>query len=171
MVTFPIVYLSIIIIFLTFLSIILTLQAFNLYKENQIVNVLKNDYTIVQNFKSISYPITVIYWQRKIYVEALKLSQLILKNENDYTNEQLSFIYTKIANLYATFNYLDLAIDNYKLALAKTPHSIISLTRVAQLLQRKQSYSLAMQTYQKILTLDSHNKTALQEIKIIKKML
>lgn len=171
MITFPIIYLSIIITFLTFLSVILTLQAFNLYQESQIVNVLKDDYTVVQNPNSTFYQTTVIYWQRKIYVEALKLSQLILENKNDYTNEQLSSIYIKIANLYASFNYLDLAIDNYKLALVKIPQNIITLTRIAQLLQRKQSYSLAMQTYQKILTLDPHNKSALQEIKIIEKVL
>lgn len=158
---FPTIYLTVVVILILILSYILTKQLLDIYLQNKSLSTLTSSKS-----KGVdeNYAVSQIYWYKKMYLDALVYSKIILQNPNDYTPLQLSQIYQQIGNLYILLDYYDKAITQYQLSVTALPNSEDSMLKLAYLFKKTNQYKLAIQVYQQILEYYPNNTLAQKEI-------
>nr|YP_010336305.1 hypothetical protein MW428_pgp187 [Goniotrichopsis reniformis]UNJ14711.1 hypothetical protein [Goniotrichopsis reniformis] len=164
MLTLPILYLSIVLIFFLVFSYILTVQAITLYGENNKKKILKHNFDIASYEFLELYDISQFYWQQKIYSKAIFCFKCILEKYPQENNHQIGIVYSQLAKLYSLLNLYDKAVYNYHLSLEIFPNNELVMLEVASILQKIKQYKRAMTIYQDIIKFFPNNIIARQEI-------
>ena len=107
--------------------------------------------------------------KKRLYSEATKTFLKAVENYADEPDEAKAIIENALGFSYAAQNEFKKAIKHYNSALKSLPEYPIALNNLASAQQRLLEYDSAYSTYQKVLTIDPNNKTAIKKSKELEK--
>jgi tetratricopeptide (TPR) repeat protein len=105
------------------------------------------------------YALASIYLDKKLFVQAVALLQKALK---DKTSELDNFspVYNALGYAYECQEQYDLAIRNYKEAIAQDPGYVAAINNLGHAYEQKKLTAQALEMYEKVLELEPKNATA-----------
>jgi tetratricopeptide (TPR) repeat protein len=115
------------------------------------------------------YEFGSIQIKKRLYSEATKTFLKAIENSENEPDEAKAIINNALGFSYAAQNEFKKAIKHYNSAIKSLPEYPIALNNLASAQQRLLEYDLAYATYQKVLTLDPKNKTAIKNSKELEK--
>ncbi|AIE74988.1 MULTISPECIES: tetratricopeptide repeat protein [unclassified Synechocystis] len=167
----PVVYLSFLLIILGGLGVFVFSQVL---KARRLENTFGKLQKKLQNGKGTAqeyYQLGSIYLDKKLYSQSINLFQKALKMAEEVEPENQALIYNAMG--YACFaqEQFDLAIRHYKDALKLYPDYVIALNNLANVYEKKQMVSKALETYEQTLAIEPNNKVAQRRANSLKKRL
>jgi len=115
------------------------------------------------------YEFGSIQIKKRLYSDATKTFLKAIENYENEPDEAKAIINNALGFSYAAQNEFKKAIKYYNSAIKSLPEYPIALNNLASAQQRLLEYDLAYSTYQKVLTIDPKNKTALKKSKELEK--
>ena len=115
------------------------------------------------------YEFGSIQLKKRLYSEAIKTFSKAIEYSEKEPDEAKAIIENALGFSYAAQNDFKKAIKHYNFAIKSLPEYIVALNNLALAHQRLLEYDLAYTTYQKVLTIDPQNKTALKKSKELEK--
>ncbi|HIK38500.1 MAG: tetratricopeptide repeat protein [Geminocystis sp.] len=169
----PIIYLSLLLIFLSTVAIILFRQIIKARRIESRVFQLENKLKKEDGAAKEYYELASLYLDKKLFFQAIQLLQKAIKKaENEKVEpENMALIYNALGFAYFAQEQYDMAIRNYKEALKLFPAYTIAINNLANAYEKKQMTKLALETYKKCLEYDPKNPVALKKIESLEKRL
>lgn len=164
----PVVYISV-------LLILLSVATFFVFK--QILKTRKLESTFEKLQKKLKekpgtaqeyYQLGSIYLDKKLFVQSVSLFQKALKFD-EVEPENKALIYNALGYAYFAQEQYDSAIRNYKEALKIYPEYVIALNNLANVYEKKQLVTQALEAYEKALKCDPENSTAKRRAESLRK--
>nr|YP_010902809.1 hypothetical protein REP59_pgp171 [Hypnea flava]WCH54863.1 hypothetical protein [Hypnea flava] len=132
-------------------------------------------YKIYQNYKLInsSFNHKDIFELLQIYIKQNKWLACIIKVEQKHKKEKnlAAEYYNIIGYCYYSLEIYYLATYYYQKALEKEPNNIITLFSLGKIYKLTKKYKKAYNIYDQIIMLDSNNKIAKKQVKLLNKYL
>ena len=121
------------------------------------------------NTASELYEFGSIQIKKRLYPQAIKTFSKAIQYSKEEPNEAKAIIQNALGFSYAAQKDFEKAIKHYKLAIEAQPEYIVALNNLASARQSLLEYTDAYDTYQKVLTIDPQNKTAIKKTKELEK--
>ncbi|MCJ8280043.1 MAG: tetratricopeptide repeat protein [Rivularia sp. ALOHA_DT_140] len=122
------------------------------------------------------YQLGSIYSQKKLYNQAINLFKKAIKaaealeEKDSETEDYITLTYNGLGYAYFAQEQYDLAIRNYKEALKRQPEYVTALNNIAHAYERKKLNSQALESYEKVLELDSKNAVAKRRAESLRRL-
>ena len=162
-------YLLILLIILIIISIFVFRQF--LRTRNDEYNLVKFEQKGLDSLTKASelFEFGSIQIKKRLYPEATKTFLKAVELYKDEPNEAKAIIENALGFSYAAQNEFKTAIKHYNSAINSLPNYIVALNNLASAKQRLLEYNSAYSTYQKVLSIDPKNKTAIKKSKELEK--
>ena len=115
------------------------------------------------------YEFGSIQIKKRLYFQATQTFLKAIKYYDNEPDEAKAIIQNALGFAYAAQKEFKKAITHYKYAINSLPDYIVALNNLASAKQNLLEYDDAFNTYQKVLTIDPKNKTALKKTKELNK--
>ncbi len=160
-----VIYLSILVGLLSFAVISVFRQILKSRKQEGSFSKLRSKLTKEAGTVKEYYQLASIYSQKKLFTQAITLFQKAIKSAEEQENDTeiedyITLTYNGLGYAYFAQEQYDLAIRNYKEALKRQPEYVTALNNLAHAYERKKLNSQALESYEKVLELDSKNAIA-----------
>lgn len=169
--SYPVAYISILLILLFFVAIFLFREIFKSRKVesrySKLQDKLKNEKGTAQEY----YELGGIYLDKKLYVQAIQLLQKALKAEKELPPEYKALIHNALGFAHYCQDQHDIAIRNYKDAIKLAPEYVVALNNLANVYEKKQLVNQALECYKQTLESEPKNKVALKRVESLEKRL
>nr|YP_010835271.1 hypothetical protein ycf37 [Cryptomonas gyropyrenoidosa]WFQ82946.1 hypothetical protein ycf37 [Cryptomonas gyropyrenoidosa] len=167
----PILYLSILFLFLTILVFFLTQEIKEKRKlEEKFISLKKK---IQFNSSSVNtidhYLLGKAYLSKKLFDQSIIQFSQALKKWKPEDSIELAFLYNAIGFTYFQSNQIDMAIQYYREALSSNPTYTTALTNLAFCYERKKMIKDAIKIYKNVLNYDPINEVAVQKLEYLSK--
>ncbi|MEB3358655.1 MAG: tetratricopeptide repeat protein [Synechococcales bacterium] len=165
----PIVYLSILVIFLAVSAVLVVRQVVKTRRVETRFNRLQNKLTKEKGTAQEYYELSGIYLDKKLYIQAITLLQKALKAKDLGDGENAALVYNALGFAYASQEQYDLAIRQYKEALDRTPDYVTCLNNLGFAYEKKQLAAQALETYEEALKHEPKNSVAKRRAESLRK--
>ncbi len=158
---------------LFFLLIIISFFVFRqfLKTRNEEISLVKFEQKGIESLKTAKelYEFGSIQIKKRLYPQATKTFLKAIKTSKNEPDEGKAIIENALGFSYAAQKEYTEAIKHYKSALIVLPEYTVALNNLASAQQSLLNYGEAYATYQKVLTIDPKNKTAMKKTKELEK--
>ncbi len=165
----PILYISILLGLLAIVAFFLFKQILKTTRIEKTFSKLQNKLTKEKGTAQEYYELGSIYLDKKLFVQAIQLLQKALTAEKKLEPENKALVYNALGFAYFSQEQYDLAIRNYKEAIAILPDYITVLNNLGNTYEKKQLINLAIETYQDVLKYDDKNVKAKKRLESLQK--
>ncbi|MEM9927416.1 MAG: tetratricopeptide repeat protein [Cyanobacteria bacterium P01_D01_bin.50] len=171
-----VIYLSILVGLLFFAVISVFREIFKSRKQEGSFSKLRSKLTKESGSVAEYYQLGSIYSQKKLFAQAIKLFQKAIKaaeklEETDaQVDDYITLTYNGLGYAYFAQEQYDLAIRNYKEALKRQPEYVKALNNIAHAYEKKKLNSQALESYEKVLELDSKNAVAKRRAQSLRRL-
>lgn len=167
----PVVYISILLGLLAIVAIVLLRQIIKTRKvENRFSTLqdkLKNEKGTAQEY----YELAVIYLDKKLFVQGVKLLERAIKLEKQLEPENRALMYNALGFAHFSQEKYDIAIRNYKEAIKLYPEYTIALNNLGNVYEKKLLVTQALDCYKQTLQSEPKNAIALKRVESLEKRL
>lgn len=165
-------YLVTLLVLLGVAAILVIRQVFKTRRVETTLNRLQNKLTKEKGNAQEHYELGSLMLDKKLYAQASQqLKQALKALDNDEETDNAALIYNALGFSYFAQEQYDLAIRQYKEALAIAPNYVTALNNIGHSYERKQLTSQALEAYDKALANDPKNKTAKRRAESLRKRL
>ncbi len=169
--TLPLVYFSILIIILGSSALFILRQIWKTRQTEGRFSRLQKKLKDEQGTAHEYYELASLYVDKKLYVQAVNLFNKALKSAKKIEPENQALIYNALGFAYFAQEQYDLAIRNYKEAIKLYPEYVVALNNLANVYEKKQLTTKAIETYEESLTVEPNNKIAKERSESLRKRL
>ncbi|PSB35590.1 tetratricopeptide repeat protein [Stenomitos frigidus] len=166
--SFPIVYVSLLLVLLSLASWAVLRQILKTRKVELALAKLQSKLSKEAGIAQEYYELGSIYLDKKIYSQAIMLFQKALKADNLEETESPP-IYNALGFAYFSQEQYDLAIRQYKDALKIEPNYVTALNNLGHAYERKQLAAQALEAYEQVLDVEPKNATASRRAESLRK--
>lgn len=167
----PIVYLSVLLGILSVSAIFIIRQIWKTRTSETRFSKLQNKLAKEKGTAQEYYELGSLFLDKKLYVQAVKLLEKALKTGEKLEPENKALIYNALGFAYFVKEQYDLAIRNYKEAIKLCPGYITAINNLANVYEKKQMASKALETYEESLKIEPTNKVAKKRSESLRKRL
>ena len=161
------------ILILFLLLVIIAIFVFRqfLKTRNDEINLVQFEQKGIDSIKLTSelYEFGSIQIKKRLYPQATETFLKAIKSYEDEPEEAKAIIQNALGFSYAAQKEFKKAIKHYNYAISSLPEYIVALNNLASAKQSLLEYDDAYVTYQKVLSIDPKNKTALKKTKELEK--
>ena len=168
----PLVYLFGLLIILGGLAIFVFTQVLKARRLEMTISKLQRKLSEGKGEAIEYYQLGSLYLDKKLYTQALNVLQRALKAIDDSVEaENQALIYNAMGFAYFAQEQYDASIRHYKEALKRYPDYVIALNNLANVYEKKQMITTAVEAYEKTIAISPDNPVAKRRLKSLKKRL
>ncbi len=167
----PLIYLSVLIILLVGTSVFIIRQVLKTRRIESEFNRLQKKLKQNKGTGKEYYELGSLYLDKKLFVQSLGLFEKALKAEKKIEPQNQALIHNAMGYAYFAQEQYDIAIRQYKEALKLYPEYVTALNNLADVYEKKQLISKALETYEVALKYEPNNTTAKQRSESLRKRL
>ena len=163
-------YLSILVVLLLFTVVSILRQVFKTRKLESAFSRLRKKLSKEKGTAQEYYELASIYLEKKLFSQAITLSQKAIKAAEEEKLENVAPIYNGLGYAYFAQEQYDLAIRQYKEALKNKPDYVIGLNNLGHAYERKKLTAQALETYEEALKHEPKNDTAKRRAESLRRL-
>lgn len=167
----PVLYLSGLLIVLGGLAVFVFNQVLKARRLESTLSKLQKKLKEQRGESKDYYQLGSLYLDKKLYAQSLTVFQKALKVDKDVEPENKALIYNAMGYAYFAQEQYDSAIRHYKDAIKLYPDYVIALNNLANVYEKKQMITTAVETYKKTLAIAPENKIAKRRLNSLTKRL
>ena len=165
----PLLYLSILLISLPFLSFFIGRQIIQRKKIEDDLSVLQNKIRNNNASAKDYYELGAIYLSKKLFDQAILQFRYALQIWKNEDIEGISNLYNTIGFTYAETEQYELAIYYYQEALKNDENYTVAMNNLGYAYEKQRMISEAIQTYKRVVAKEPMNETAVSRIQVLKR--
>ncbi len=165
-----VVYLSILVGFLTLTAVGVVRQIFKTRKIEGSFAKLRKKLEKEKGTTQEYYELASIYSEKKLYSQAIALFQKALKAAQEEGEKDIAPIYNGLGYIYFSQEQYDLAIRQYKEALKSKPDYVTGLNNLGHAYEKKKLTTQALESYEEALKLAPNNAIAKRRAESLRRL-